>query len=331
ARLNPDAAPKVKQTAVSTLTLKPTTFEHFVKVQGQVEANQNIMVSPLVSGRITRIFVREGQQVKAGQLLAQIDDAIMRRSIEEVKTSLDLATIMFEKQRDLWAQEIGTEIQYLTAKNQKEALERRLATLEEQLDLNRIKAPIAGTIDEIMPKVGEMVTPGMPAFRIVNARDLSLKASLSEAYIPYVRPGDEVKITFPALDRSIDAKVSTVGQFINPQDRTFDVEVKLPSSPDFKPNMFGEIAINDRNIEEAIVVPLPLVQQSERGSFVYVAEQGADGSLVARRRSLVLGLSYGSQVQVIEGLQAGDQLINAGYKDLSDGQRLILDQSLAGR
>ena len=330
-RLDPDSRPKAKQTAVSTLTLEPTTFQHYVKVQGQVEANQNILVSPMASGRVTRILVREGQQVKAGTLLAQIDDAVMRSSIEEVKTSLELATIMYNKQKELWEQEIGTEVQYLTAQNQKESLERRLATLEEQLDLSRIKAPIAGTVDEILPKVGEMVSPGMPAFRIVNARDLSLKASLSEAYIPYVRPGDKVEVNFPALQRSIEARVSTVGQFIDPQDRTFEVEVGLPSSPDFKPNMFGEIAINDRNIRDAIVVPLPLIQQSERGPFVYVAENGSEGQLVARRRNLVLGLSYGSLVQVADGLTAGDRLINAGYKDLSEGQYLILDQSLAGK
>ena len=283
------------------------------------------MVSPQTPGVVTQIFVREGQVVKKGQILAQLDDAVMRSSIEEVKTALNLANIMFEKQQKLWDQKIGTEIQYLTAKNQKESLEKRLETLEEQKEMSKIKAPISGTVDEINPKVGEAVSPGFPAFRVVNGMDLSLKAQLSENYIPYVKRGDLVKISFPALEKEIEAKVTTVGQSINPVDRTFDVEVKLPSDPMLKANMFGELSINDRTIKDAITVPVALLQQSEISKFVFIAEKQTDQWL-AKRVNIETGLSYDGKIEVKKGLAAGQNLIVAGYKGLSDGQEILIQE-----
>lgn len=325
---DPSAKKAARSTSVSTQTLQDGTFQHYVRVQGQVEANKNVMISPQTAGIVTRILVKEGQFVRRGQLLAQLDDAVMRSSVEEVKTSLELATIMYDKQQKLWDQEIGTEVQLLTAKNQKESLERRLATLEEQLEMSKVKAPISGVVDEVSPKVGEAVSPGFPAFRIFNPTDLSLISQLSEAYIPFVERGDKVKIYFPALDKTIDAKVSVVGNSIHPNDRTFPVEVRLPNSKFFKPNMFGEIEINDRTIPDAITIPASLIQQTNEGPFVYIAK--ADGEAwKAERRNIQTDLSYKGQVQVTEGLQAGDRLVTAGYKDLSDGQVVTLRNDIA--
>ncbi|MEO1450406.1 MAG: efflux RND transporter periplasmic adaptor subunit [Bacteroidota bacterium] len=325
---DPNAGKAKRVTSVAAEALTPVTFQHFVKVQGQIEANKNVMVSPQTAGVITKINVREGQSVRRGQVLAQIDDAVMRSSIEELKTSLELATIMLDKQQKLWDQEIGTEVQLLTAKNQKEGLERRLATLEEQLEMSKIKAPISGIVDEINPKMGEAVSPGFPAFRIFNPTDLSLKADLSETYIPYVDRGDKVMVTFPALDKSIDAKVTVVGNSIHPNDRTFPVEVKLPNNKMFKPNMFGEIEINDRSVTEAITIPASLIQQSNEGAFVYVAESAGE-EWKAKRRMIQTDLSYKGQVQVTEGLASGDRLITVGFKDLSDGQAISLRSDIA--
>ncbi|MEZ4775007.1 MAG: efflux RND transporter periplasmic adaptor subunit [Bacteroidia bacterium] len=326
AKLDPVAKEESRKATVSTMNVVTGDFQHFVSVQGQVEANKNILVSPQTGGRIVKINVTEGQSVQAGTLLAQIDDAIMRSGIQEIETSLELANIMFNKQKNLWDQQIGTEVQYLTAKNQKESLERRLETMKEQLELSKIKSPISGTVDEIMPKVGETVSPGFPAFRIINPNDLSLKAEISESYIPYIRKGDQVKISFPALDKSIEAKVSTVGQFINPNDRTFPIEVKLPNNPMLKANMFGELSINDRTQKEAITIPVSIIQQSEESDYVFVAHE-SEGKWIATRTNIKTGLSYNGQIEVIEGLTKDQQLIVIGYKNLSDGQEIIIEQT----
>lgn len=325
--LDPESKIKVRQTPVTAEAVAKETFQHFVEVQGKVEANRNIQVSPQMGGRITKINVREGQSVRSGQLLAQLDDAIMRSSIEEVKTALDLAKIMFEKQENLWKQEIGTEIQFLTAKNQMESLERKLATLNEQLDMYKIFSPISGTVDEILPKLGEMVSPGFPAFRIVNPSDLSLKADLSEAYTPYIRRGDVVKVNFPTLNREIDGRVSLVGSSIDANDRTFRVEVKLPSDADFKPNMYGQLSINDQTITDAIAIPFGVVQYSETGPYVFVATESADGTWKASQRSITVGLNTAGKIEVKSGLSTGDLLITSGYKGLSEGQEILITEA----
>ena len=327
---DPAVREQVKRSPVGVIKVEEVNFQHFVNIQGKVEANNNILVSPVQGGRVIKIYPSEGQYVKKGQLLAQLDDAIMRRSIEEVQTSLDLANIMFEKQKRLWDQQIGTEVQYLTSKNQKEALEKRLATLEEQLDMSKIKAPISGTVDEIMPKVGETVSPGFPAFRIVNNADLSFNADLSESYIPYIKRGDLVKLNFPTIDKTLEARVSIVGQSIDPNNRTFKVEIKLPADKLLKSNMFGEVAINDQTIEKAIMVPLEVVQQSEKGPYIFIVQRSADGyKWKAYRKNIETGLSDDGTIQVKSGLSPGEQLVIAGYKDLSDGQEVVINQAIA--
>lgn len=328
-KLDPAAKVQARQIPISTEDLVPTTFQHFINVQGQVEANKNILVSGMQAGRITSIYVREGQYVKRGQLLAQIDDAIMKSSIEELKSSLDLASIMFDKQQKLWDQEIGTEVQYLTAKNQKESLERKLKTLEKQLDLSKITAPISGIVDEIMPKTGEMLNPGFPAFRIVNATDLSLKANLSEVHLPFIKKGDKVMVKFPTINVETQANISSVGQSIDPNNRTFSVEAKLPNNRLFKSNMFGQISVNDQTIKDAIVVPLEVIQQTDIGQFVYIAEKDAEGKWLSKRKNISTGLSAEGSVLIEKGLAAGDKLITVGYKDLSDGQPVVFEDNLA--
>lgn len=326
--IDPEAN-KVVTIPVQGSPLETITFRHYVNVQGQVESNRNVLVSPKASGIITKMNVREGQSVRAGQILAQVDDALMRSNLDELRTQLELATTLFEKQKRLWDKEIGTEVQYLQAKNNKEAMERRLATLEEQLDMSKIKSPISGVVDQILPKLGEMVSPGMPAFRIVNPSDLSLNAQLSEAYIPFIKRGESVKVSFPSLNKNMDAKVSVVGQSVDPTSRTFEVEVKLPADKNVKINMFGELAINDRTVEEAICVPLYILQKAELGNYVYVAEKGEDDIWYAKRKNVIIGLSYDGLAQIESGLKTGEIIITDGYKDLSDGQAIDLIQSVA--
>ncbi len=327
--LDPTTAAKNKVAFVGIEEIKPSEFDHFIDVQGQVEAKQNVSVSALTSGRLAAVYVKEGQFVKKGQLLAKVDDGIIQASINEVQSNLDLAKDLLARQQRLWDQGIGTEIQLLEAKNIVEGLNKRLATQAEQRALTKIVSPISGTVEEIMPKTGELVSPGFPAFKIVNNRDLSLKAKLSESYIPRVSKGDQVIVEFPTINKQINARVTVIGQTIHPNDRTFDVEVSLPSEALLKPNMFGTLKINDQKIEDAIVLPLDMVQQSELGPFVYVATETGD-SWKAERRNLTIGLTYQDQVTVTEGLKKGELLITSGYNDLSSGQIVEFDAALAG-
>ncbi len=330
AEIDPEAN-KIVAIPVQAEPLEKITFKHFVNVQGHVESNRNILVSPKTSGVITKMLVKKGQSVKAGQLLAQVDDAMLRSSLAEMRTQLELMTTLFEKQKRLWDKEIGTEVQFLQAKNNKESLERRLATMEEQLEMSKIKSPISGIVDEVLPKLGEMVSPGMPAFRIVNPSDLSLKAQLSESYIPFIQKGEAVNVSFPSLGKEIKGTVNTVGQSVDNTSRTFDVEVKLPSDNSIKANMFGELSINDRTVEDAVCVPLYILQKAEIGNYVYIAERGEDGNWIARRKNVTVGMSYNGFAQIAKGLDAGEYIITDGYKDLSDGQVVELAQNVAAK
>ncbi len=330
AKLDPSKAKAEKIVPVTTQILNPADFEHYVEVQGKVESNKSIMVSPQTGGRLIQVTVQEGQRVNKGHVMARIDDAVIKRNIEEIQTQLDLATVLFEKQENLWKQEIGTEVQYLSAKSQKESLERRLETLKEQQALAIVRAPQTGTVDDVMNRVGETVAPGQPVFLLINNSDLSLSAELSEAYAPFVRRGDQVELSFPILDRTMKAKVKRVGEVINPVNRTFTVEVDLPRSRDYKPNMFGMISINDRTLKDVITIPQSIIQKSDDGEFVYLAVE--EGNWVARRRIIETGLSYDGMIEVKSGLSPQDRLIMAGYKSLSDGQRVQLnDDNLAGK
>jgi RND family efflux transporter MFP subunit len=302
---------------VAPLTL--STMNHYLEIQGSVESNRNVQVSPKMSGIITQIYVSEGQYVNAGKVLAQIDDAVLKASRAELETQTSLAKTIYEKQKRLWDQEIGTEIQFLQAKNSYEALEKRIASLDEQLSMSKIKAPISGTVDDVMPKVGEMAMPGMPAFRVTSPSDLSLVANVSESYAPFVKRGDAVNIYFPAIDKTFKARVTTVAQSIDPTSRTFEVKAKLPANKQIKINMYGKMAINDRNLKDIIVAPVDVLQKGATGNYVYIAEE-QNGKWLARRRSVDTGLSYENKAEITAGLKAGDRLITDGFKEVSDGQ-----------
>ena len=255
----------------------------------------------------------------------------MKASLDELNTQTELAQILYDKQKRLWEQEIGTEVQYLTAKNQLEGLQKRQETLKEQLALTVVSAPINGYVDEVNPKTGEMASPGMPMFRIVNGKDLSLKANLSELYISNVGRGDSVNIYFPTLNKNLKTRISAVGQSIDPNNRTFTVEVKLPNNPDFKANMFGQMAIQDKALKNQVVIPISMVQKSDESDFVYTATKDGEGKWRANRTSVATGLNYKDEIVIESGLQQGDFLITVGFQDLNDGQLLNIQSGLAER
>lgn len=322
AKENPNAKVNVKSKEVAATTLTTRKFDHYVQTQGSVESENNILVSAKSMGVITQVFVTEGQQVSKGQTLAQIDNSVLSRNIESMKSQLELATSVYNRQKNLWDQKIGTEIQFLQAKTNKESLERQLASVQEQNDMYRIKSPISGTVDDVHVKVGENIAPGMPAVRVINANDLKIIASISEAYVTNIKKGNKVVISIPELKKDFEAKVSFVAKNIDPLSRTFNVEVKLPSYPDLRPNMTATIKVVFRTEPSAIAVPVNVIQSLNNEKVVYLAE--SDGKqTVARKKIVTIDGVFGNEAQV-QGLKAGDKLITVGYQGLNDGDPIKL-------
>jgi len=308
---------RVKDVAVSPVSA--TTFKHFVELQGTVDAKNNVQVSPKSGGVVTAVYVKEGDNVRAGQAIAKVDDQLLRESQAELKTQMSLANIIYEKQSALWKQQIGTEIQYLQAKNNKEALERRLSTLNAQLGQSTVTAPISGVVDQVTVKVGQSAAPGMGLVRVVNLGQLKVVAKVSDTYAGSVRKGDAVQIEFPDINKSMTSRISFVSTTVDPLSRTFTIEAPLSSSSSFKPNMLARIKINDQTVENALVIDRNIVQNTENGQLVYVAETEGNKT-VAKARTVKTGDSYNGRVVITQGLKAGDKLITTGYQDVVDGQ-----------
>ncbi|HEV7347468.1 efflux RND transporter periplasmic adaptor subunit [Telluribacter sp.] len=321
AKLDPAKAAENRIKAVTVTPVANNTFRHYVEVQGTVDAKNNVLVTPQMGGALTAVYVKEGDYVKAGTVLARVDDSILRQSIEEVKSQLSLATTVYEKQKNLWDQKIGTEMQYLQAASNKESLEKRLSTLNTQLSQARVVSPLAGVVDKVNVKVGEMAAPGMGVARIVNLSNLKVVAKVADAYVASVKKGDDVIINFPDLNRKYNARVAFVSTTVDPLSRTFTIEANLPSSSDIKPNMLAQVQINDAVKKDALVIDQNLVQSTEKGQVVYVAATEGNRK-VAKAKTVKTGLSYNGQVEIVEGLQTGDQLITLGYQEVADGQAI---------
>jgi membrane fusion protein (multidrug efflux system) len=322
AAVNPDSV-VIRTKDVGIIELQPRKFEHYVQTQGHVEAENNILVSAKSMGVVTQVYVNEGQTVSKGQVLAQIDNSVVLSNIQALKSQLELATSVYERQKNLWDQKIGTEVQFLQAKTNKEGLEKQVAGLEEQNDMTRIKSPISGTVDEVSVKIGENIAPGQPAVRVVNTSDLKIVANVSEAYVTTLKKGDKVIISIPELNKGdINAVVTFVGKTINMMSRTFAVEIKLPSETNLRPNMSAVIKVIYRTDISAIAVPVNVVQNLNGEKIVYVAEkQGA--YTVAKKRVVTVDGVFDNLAQV-KGLNAGDKIITVGYQGLSDGQFIKL-------
>lgn len=308
----------VKSKEVDVQELQPMAFNHYVQTQGHIEAEDNIMVSAKGMGVVTQVYVTEGQVVSKGQVLAQIDNSVVLRNIEGMKSQLELATSVYERQKNLWDQKIGTEVQFLQAKTNKESLEKQLAALQEQNDMMRIKSPINGTVDEVSVKIGENIAPGQPAARVVNTSDLKLVAGISESFVANVKKGNKVEVTIPELNKTYNATVTFVGKTIDRLSRTFAVEVKLPSEAALRPNMTAILKVIYHTEAAALVVPVNTVQSVNNEKIVYIAEK--DGkNLVARKKVVEVTGVFGDAAEV-KGLKPGDKLVTVGYQSLSDGE-----------
>lgn len=304
---------------VSSQKIELVPFIHHINVRGSVKSRKNVMISAETMGRIESIRVREGQNVSKGQVLLTLDADIIRNNIAELKTSLELATTVFEKQERLWKRNIGTEIQYLEAKNNKESLERKLATTNSQLSQSIIKAPFNGRVDDLPARLGEMAQPGLALVRMVSPESMYVEADISERFLGSFERGDSVTLNFPIQGRSYNSKITAVGQVIDAENRTFKIEAVL-SRTDFrvKPNQVVVVQLKDYEVPNAVLVPSEVILTDAKGKYLYIVDE-ENNRMVAKKRSIEAGKTQDGQTEVIEGLDENDMIVLEGYRDLNDG------------
>jgi membrane fusion protein, multidrug efflux system len=304
---------------VTVSAVAPQNFKHFVEAQGVVTSKNIVMVTPQMGGAITGLFLTDGQMIKKGQLVATIDNSVMKESLIEIKTQLELASTVFTKQKALWDQQIGTEIQYLQAKANKESLEKRINTMDTQLGMSKVYAPISGTVEKVMQKSGEMGMPGVPMAQIVNVGDLKVVAKVGDTYVGSVKKGDAITVKFPDINKEFTTRISLVNALIDPASRTFGIEANIPNlGGSLKPNQVAIININDLSKGNSLVVSQNVVQKTEGGDLVYVAITEG-GKKIAKAKKVKTGIAYNGNVEILEGLTAGEMVITQGYQDLVDG------------
>ena len=323
-----DTSAEIRKPKLVTLTPVQTgIFNHYIDVQGTIDSEENIAVQPGMPGQVTKVNVHEGDMVKAGQVLAEVDNRVIRESISQLQTNVDFAKTAFEKQQRLWNQKIGTEIQFLQSKTQFESLQKNMITLQAQLDMSRIKSPINGMVDAVNIKVGEYAAPGMlGSFRVVNFGKMKVKAKIADSYIGKVKLGNPVRIYLADIKDTIQGKISFVSKVVNPMTRSFDIEIGLgATSTEVRPNMMASLKINDENIENAISVQSNLVQKDPSGSMYVMISEGRAANMKARKKLVKTGISSGARIIVLEGLSGNEQLIEAGYQEVVDGQLISLN------
>jgi len=303
--------------------VEAVTFRHFFEAGGSIEAVKEAFISPEVNGQIMEIYVQEGDRVRKGQLLARLNTEVTEKNIAELKTSLVLATEVFERQERLWKQQIGSELQYLEARNNKKSLENRLETIQAQLDMAVIHAPIDGIVEKVNQKKGELSVPGMQLIQLVDLSELYVRADISESFLPFIETGDTVTLKIPAYpDYERIMKINRISNVINKNNRTFEVELRFDNKDEkLKPNMLAIIRINDFTAANSLVIPSKIIKEDLKGRYIYLAAK-EDNELVARKRYIEIGRTFGSNTRVIKGLEAGDQLITEGFSRITDGSLL---------
>jgi RND family efflux transporter MFP subunit len=306
--------------------ITPSVFKHYIKIQGTIESDNNILIPPQSPGIVKKIYVEKGDRVKKGQLLAELDGAIYESTIQELKTNLELARTVFERQERLWNKKIGSEIQYLQAKTNKEGLEQKLKTVNEQYKLTKITSPISGTIDQILIKEGEAAAPGFGAIRVVQLSDLKIKAVLSERYISMLKVGDLVYVNFPILNKNLKLKIDAVSQVIDPKNRTISIEITIPKDePTIKPNMLAVLTINDYENSSALTVPIDILQKTGEKMFLFSAKkhpENPDDRWLVEKKFVQPGRYYDEEIEILKGLNEGEHVVVFGFQDLADGQQV---------
>lgn len=314
--------PSAARRQVTISEVQPKTFTSYIEVQGELDADQNVLVTPIMPAVVRSVYVSSGQQVSKGQPLAEMDNEALKKNLAALQHQLDLARSLYQRQQALWQQQVGTEVQYLTAKTNMETLEQQVAALQEQLEQTILIAPFAGSVDEVNLKLGELAAPGINGVRVVNNRDLKVTAAISEANSARVRVNMPVQILFPDLQKELTASLTYVGKVIDPQSRSFKVECRIPGGEGLKPNMVAVLRIVDYEKTNAMVLDVNLLQQGREGHYVMVARE-QQGQWTAQRLPVTVGRIFNGQAEILSGLQPGERIITAGYQDLVAGQPIL--------
>lgn len=310
---------------VTVFQAKSEEFYHYVELQGDVTTKQNVLIYPEAAGTLVKVHVSEGDNVVKGQLLGTLDNGGMGSQLIQMKTQLALAETTFERQKRLWDQKIGSEIQFLQAKTNFEAQKSAVDQMESQLDKFKIRAPFAGIVDDIIQDQGTVVSPGpgSEVFRIVNLSNMYVEVLVPETYISTVVAGKNAKVFFPILNTTVDSKVKETGNFINPNNRSFTVKVPVPNkSGSIKPNLTAKVNINDYYQENAILIPQSVVSENAEGEqYAYIVSNiKGDQTAVAQRKIIKTGQTQGGLVEVLDGISSGESIILEGARSVKDGQ-----------
>ena len=316
-----------KLSLITTLTIKKEPFTHYIEIQGDVKTKQNILVYPEMPGILRKVYVKEGQYVKKGQLLASIDDGGMSNQVAQLETTTELAKTTFERQKRLWDQKIGSEIQFLQAKTNYEAQTHTLSQLKQQQGRASVRAPFSGIIDDVMKEAGTVVAPGIGSeiFRVVNLKNMYVEAEVPERYIASITKNKEVKVLFPILGKEIISKVKQVGSFINPDNRSFRVEIPVGNKDgNIKPNLTAKLQINDYTSNEAVLIPQGIISENSNGQqFVYaIKDKKANNEAIAEKVVITTGKTQGDLIEVLDNLNAGTEIIEEGARSVKNGQEV---------
>lgn len=305
---------------VKIVEIKPEVFKTYIRVQGKVDGDENAVVSTKVVGVVRNILVKPGDRVTKGQILATLDDDVLQSSLKELKAQYDFTLNVYEKQKRLWEQQIGSEIQYLTSKNNKEAMENRIKSLQEQINMYKITAPVSGTVEDISVKTGQAVSPGFTLMRIVNFSTLKVVADVSETYAAKINKGDEVEIFFPDLNETTTSKVTFASKYINPVNRTFVVEAQLnDKSIPYRANMVAILNITEYVNNQALIIPAESILNEDGKKFVFVAEE-KNGKLIAVKKEIITGKSSKGKTEILQGINSSFRLIASNLQNLKEGQ-----------
>ena len=309
---------------ISMVNVEKKPFKHSIEVRGEVKSRKNVFLSSEIPGNVRQVLVREGQSVKKGQILLVQDATTLRKAIAELKSSLAMAKTVFEKQENLWVENnIGTELQYLQSKNNKESLELKLETTKAELAKTQIKAPFTGVIDKVEAREGELLSPGMPVIRIVSLSDMFIRADVSEAHVGKFKNGQEVDIRFANADTTLLSSITAIGRVVNKQNRTFELEVEIPNKLEVIPNMVAILNVCDYKTDNAIVVPTNLIMSDAEGKYLFEVTTNGKNK-VAKRLPVQIGVTYKEETEVVSGLDGNEQIIAKGVQEITNGALIKL-------
>lgn len=316
-----------KLALITTIVAKDTVFLHYLELQATVQTKENLVLNSEFGGTLQQVYVTEGQKVSKGQTLAKIDDGGLGQQLAQLEIQANLAKTTFERQKNLWDQKIGSEIQFLQAKSSYEAQNKAVAQMRSQVSKTLVKAPFSGTIDDIISEKGSVVGPGTPILRIVSLGNMYLEASVPEKNITNVKKGTDVIVDFPILGEKLNTKITQASNYITPENRSFDIQIAVPNkNGKIKPNLSAKIQINDYTNPKVITVPVSIISENAEGEqYLYIAEKvNKNGEAVAKKIIVKTGQSQSNYVEILEGIKDGDNIISEGARSVKDGQKVSI-------